>query len=834
MLEPNSHQYGAPNDLSELERTAQKKALDKWAESCEGDFAKKFPELDFHAEFWPIQGTSGIRGKNVNLAPLKKHFKGQHESFFLAGKCLLFGIMESDNLLSLNRFDTGFRLLSKAKIDAIFDIRITHLRVIEASLTKAAKAKPSTAGTTRHKLDLLKRFTEELAKHGVIPRLHWEISLESKRLLRDTSIAHRNSVREQKFNTLDSQIAAFSDAMNASFNKDNRLSQFDHAAIAVIGLEMCAPSRINEVLCLSVNDRVSLSDYVNRPEHKAMDKLHTAHQLLLTMKGSKGADWGAKPVLNFMIDLFNHCISILEELGKRGRMLAKWYEENPSKLYLPAELEYLRYQDIDQRRLWKITTLTDREVLSSEGGLSHPAWDSLKAAGKIKTIDNPRTLNSKGLKSSRTTVTAASWSDVEFELLERVHKAMADVRSVTLHNHYKGRVSNMLMLIDRDSRAYLPQSIKYSALANRFLTTEAHRNWHKENRKGELEPTIFEKLNITIPVNGREEIAFLNTHDPRRWLTTQAMEAKERLSDALINKWANRLSIEHLKHYDFRKKELKAEQASMPDIDVLTDMSNGLAKKRGREDTMGLATEIITVHDAGISVTSMDAVLSATEKRPVARTANQLIILYPTPFGVCTHQHQERPCRAYDGCLPCNENHAVKGHLPSNDAIRQLEAKRLKSIIAQLERLVTAHNREIADSQDGLENHILTLVRSGVSIPEYAETLVNRFHEIKNSIESVQFRNKLEEAFVARGIRERIDDPTVPSGALIKYHNPTRHSAPGHERATDAHGGRNALLNQLAHFESEFPQFAPKLGQVASDAPAYDRDGTEEDWDDED
>jgi len=55
-----------------------------------------------------------------------------------------------------------------------------------------------------------------------------------------------------------------------------------------------------------------------------------------------------------------------------------------------------------------------------------------------------------------------------------------------------------------------------------------------------------------------------------------------------------------------------------------------------------------------------------------------------------------------------------------------------------------------------------------------------------------------------------LDDPDVQSGAQIKYHNPTRHAAPGLERALDAHGGREAIEKALEEHFNVYPQFAPQ------------------------
>lgn len=49
---------------------------------------------------------------------------------------------------------------------------------------------------------------------------------------------------------------------------------------------------------------------------------------------------------------------------------------------------------------------------------------------------------------------------------------MEDVRRVTPSNHYQGRLSNMLMLVDGQQLPYLPGSIKYTSLCKRLSQTE--------------------------------------------------------------------------------------------------------------------------------------------------------------------------------------------------------------------------------------------------------------------------------------------------------------------------------------------------------------------------
>ncbi len=312
-----------------------------------------------------------------------------------------------------------------------------------------------------------------------------------------------------------------------------------------------------------------------------------------------------------------------------------------------------------------------------------------------------------------------------------------------------------------------------------------------------------------MPVNGVTQFAKINLHDPRRWLTTMALTYGEKLSDVLINKWANRLSVTQLWHYDFRSKETKAAVSAMPEPVELTELSNGLTSCRKLEDEHGPKIDIVSVHDAGISGTTMDAISAATEGRPIARTGEQIIIIYPTWYGFCAHQHHEKPCRAYTACLPCNNNHLVKGHIPTNDRTRARASELHAAILNVVEQTVIIHSREIADDQETLTQHVYHLVERGLTPAQMTDELIARFHEIKHQIKDTVFKNMLHEAFVATGFVERLDNPTYINGALMKYHNPTHHAAPGVERALDAHGGHEQIEQERLAMIEKYPQFAP-------------------------
>jgi hypothetical protein len=597
------------------------------------------------------------------------------------------------------------------------------------------------------------------------------------------------------------------------FRGDGRLSAYDRVTLAVMGLNMCCPSRVNEPLCMAVDDRFTIEDYI-APEiesNLASDDvpLSRVHQMLL-VKGSKGSEWGAKPILNFMISFADLCIEIIKEHGARSRMLTSWYEEHPNTLFLPAALERFRGKPIDRISLFEIMQLEKRQPGVNKGDNSNKIWKELHNAGLIQHVPNPKTHCSNGKVNTRPKIQVVAWSDLEPVLLRRVKQAMDDIRRVTQTTHYQGRLSNMLVLFDSALHPYIPSSIKYSGLRKRLVQTENYRKPKKGNSDTwEPEATIFKKLDLKMVVNGMVQFAYIGTHDPRRWLTTQALDAG--LPDILANKWAKRLDIDQLKHYETSSSRRKAERAAMPAIKELEDMTNGLQKLSSLESDFGLRTEIVVVNDSNVSMTSMDEIVRASEDRPIARTSNQIIILYPQKYGVCLHQHHEKPCRSYK-CGPCNDGLVVKGHKPSNDKIRSDANLIFRSIVNQLEPLLIARQRGIADNPERLDEHILTLVREGLTPEGMAHELIAQFHEIEDQIKDRAFAIKLHDAFVLTGYVRLLDSTKIQPGAVLKYHNPSCHSAPGHERALEArHGGRSAIKAKIEAFDQEYPQF----GQTA-------------------
>ena len=782
----------------DLDLFKYKLALKRWQADCRQRMAQRYPTIPFDADRWPLKSVTVTDSPDFSFTQSLLACADKHPSFAEAFRCHIAETVLGEKIKDIRLYASKLRLLLLAPADSLFDLDHTALLSIETTALQRARSSPSTAKKTIEDLIQLGRTLDMLAAKGIVPHQRYCIKRETRAELIALQHSHQKQSRQAKTAVLDRMIEALNEAFNALFANDTRLSNGDRVSLAMMGLAMCAPSRVNEILCLSVDDHVSVDDYTRRVPNKETDHMHAAHQMLLiTMKGSKGAQWSAKPVLNFMIDFFHYCLKIILLHGERSRMLVKWYQQHPDRLYLPPELEHLRGMNLTIRSIASIM------ILSDQGGHSSylTAWELMEVLGaKRFKIPNPNLANTNGRLPTHPVVDAIHWDDIEPLLLANVRRQLESCRIVTADNYYKGDLAKMLFLFDHDDSPYLPGAAKYDFLKFRLKQTAG-----KKNRQ----PTLFEKLKITMPVNGVTQIAEINTHDPRRWLTTMALEYGEKLSDVLINKWANRLNVAQLWHYDFRSAETKAAASTMPEPVELTELSNGLTSCRKLEDEYGPKIDIVAVHDAGISGTAMDAISAATADRPIARTGEQIIIIYPTWYGFCAHQHHEKPCRAYTSCLPCNNNHLVKGHKPTNDRMRARASELHAAILNIVEQMVVIHGREIADDQETLTQHLYHLVERGLTPAQMTDDLITRFHEIKNEIKDTVLKNMLHEAFVATGYVDRLDSPTVTNGALMKYHNPTHHAAPGVERALDAHGGHERIeQDQLAMIE-QYPQFAP-------------------------
>lgn len=805
------------NDPLDLRIALYRSALDSWLSDQKRRMNLRFPLIDFESNYWPIRTLYKTEQLDWYFTEPFADFAGKDVSYRDALRCIVAEMVIAGIPKTLPAPISAYRLLARTTQSSLFYLTIEDLRQIEIEILSDARATPASALSMGSKIsNLANRIVPLLTSRSIIPRLGFTPRDDIKAALMKIGLTHKRLAKEAEIDMLDQKMKAINDAFDALVanpldrNGNPVLSAMDRLAICVAVILLCAPSRINEPLCMSIDDIITIDDYATGKKKADWDAMHDVHKLLL-MKGSKGAQWSAKPALQFMIGALDYCIGIVREQGKHSRMLVEWYLKYPKALYLPPTLEHLRGKAISRLQFAQIIYNTPTPSRTNQLSYANGLFAKLK--DRWFRGQNPMRMTASGKPTSSPITDLVAWADVEAFLLKEVHQAMEACRRVSRLNHYQGDLSKMLFLYDDDELPFKPGSITYKMIRCRFKRIKSD--------SGRVEPTLFQKLNITIPFGGKIQAAEIDTHDLRHWLTTQALIHGENLSNVLINKWANRLSLWQLLAYDKRYPEFKAAQSAMPEapeLNELADISNGLTAVEKLEDQFGLSMAIVTAHDAGIAMTSMHAVTHAVENRPVAKSSRGIIIIYPQRFGVCFHQHHEKPCRNYSNdlsasCVTCNEGAFVKGHIPTNDEMRKIADQLFGSILRHLENLAVSHNRDIADDPAMLGEHMLTLIEKGldrVTMVQLATHLIDHFHELNRTIKDRLLANRLHQAFVSREVVRKLDDQGICSGALIKYHNPTQHAEPLLEVALDAHGGREQVLRDDQMLIAKHPQFAPK------------------------
>ncbi len=843
-------------------------------------FEQRFPGIGYSSEVWDFRATKEVDGKKVSLQKLHNtrltrivpilvvnDLKALHPSFANAARAVLAQRALENKTKGFESLALGLRLFKHIPSSndddstqrALRTVTLKDLRGIEGAVIESVKSIGLGARQQRKHLQSLFSAVELLQSHDVVTRMNARLSLDANDELGQIAKKQQKLFKNRKAAELEPGIAALSDAIVEMVDDNPVLSMLHKAALCVMGLEMCAPSRVNEIMTLSTKDRLISSEvYDEEPQAdesgaelspteealKIRRDLHRAHmeiknvpEVVLTMKGSKGAAWGPKPILGFMTDLFNECFDRLIQYGKHSRMLVMHYEKHPKKLYLPPSLEHLRGKALVRWQVGQIMLLDPEASYNQSKYTADYVMEALINAGKsfirqdapnvVFALDNCTTRADGTTAKVHKDTLYVRWEHIEEELLRRVHEAMDSIRWVTDQVRYEGKLSNMLMLHDGIDRIppYLPSALEVQNIRKRLKTSNSKSNAPTK--------TVFELLNITMPVrviDGKESrgefdihkevVAYVSPHDPRRWLTTQSLRlAGPELSKAVVNKWANRKDISQLDNYDYRAEEEKARQSAAPKPEGMKEFESfscALCEVTpsgvGLQVEYGLKTRLMNSGTRTVEVTTLGEVRNAVENRPVAKAGGKIIVLYPTEYGVCLHQHHERACTAFNGCgTACNEQTFVKGDLPRNEATKA-KAKELHTIIvAQIRPLILAHTRGVAHDPAALEDHIMALIKPHISAEDIASLLIDEFHEYKHFIKDAAFRARLEDAHVFQGVSQMLDSPEVASGALIRYDNPSRHGSPERERSVEALGGRETIAKTIEDFNKSSPWFAPTL-----------------------
>lgn len=369
---------------------------------------------------------------------------------------------------------------------------------------------------------------------------------------------------------------------------------------SVCALLASAPSRINEVLSIS-----------NQCEVEEFDPKTNQQLYGLRWWPSKGGKAQVKWVVQSMASVAREAVSKLRTISTHARDVARWYEQHPDAMYLPAELEGLRGRSlISSEQVSAIVFVTPlpngnqaargTEWCRKQGIVEHIPYDPHKKhAPRFLFADIERAI--------------ISMLPANFPLADQKMK-YSEALCLTRLNELKeagGTYRGVIVLPDT------------SCIQNQLSGTQTALN-------------IFDRFGYRELDGSRMKIT---THQFRHFLNTLAQMGG--LSQLDIAKWSGRAKVGQNRCYDHQS-----------DRDVLALARSALGDP---EKSAG--------HVASIPPSSL-----------IARdqfAALKIVTAHTTDLGYCLHDFSMLPCQLYRDCLNCDEHVCIKGDVVREQAIRQ-------------------------------------------------------------------------------------------------------------------------------------------------------------------
>lgn len=392
------------------------------------------------------------------------------------------------------------------------------------------------------------------------------------------------------------------DALAYIFNnpKDNG----DIAATSVCALLLCDPDRIVEVITgpLDCIAREGV-DVAGNP----------LPGLCLRWYPAKNGDPRLKPVIPSMAEVARCAIGNLRKLGAPARELARWYENNPNRIYLPSQLEHLR-----------------SKPLLSKVDMNAILFNGKRAIGSVQLWVK---VNMPECGTTYKTRKPPDEPYIPFAELEKVVLSMLPAGFPVLNPTTGVKYSEALCicrlaeLTDAPPFLCMLQPINYDHVVKRLVG-------------GKTTQSIFDKHGLTDEKGGS---LFIKSHMFRHYLTMVGKAGG--LSDVESNKWGGRANASHLRTYNSRS-----------DRDVLADIRNAVALNRPELGPLA----------------NMDTRMFIDR----AEFANiRVISAHTTDLGHCVHDFGTLPCQLHGDHINCNEHVVIKGEVEQENNLRCLQAE---------------------------------------------------------------------------------------------------------------------------------------------------------------
>lgn len=407
---------------------------------------------------------------------------------------------------------------------------------------------------------------------------------------------------------------------------------------SVCALLASAPSRINEVLSISKQCEVEEFD------PKTNQQLYG-----LRWRPSKGGKAQIKWVVQSMASVAREAVSKLRSISIPARDVARWYEQHPDAIYLPAELEVLRGR-----------TLISSEQVSAIVFLTPPP---------------------NGNQAERGAGWCRKQGIVEHIPYNPQHKhaprfLFADVERVIIS-----------MLPANFPLADQKNNLKYSEALCLTRLNELTESWGTYRGVIVLPDTSYiqKQLGITrVFLNIFDRFGYreldgspmkITTHQFRHFLNTVAQMGG--LSQLDIAKWSGRAKVGQNRCYDHQS-----------DRDVLALARSALG------DPEKSAGHVASIPPSSLIARDQFATL-------------KIMTAHTTDLGYCLHDFSMLPCQLHRDCLNCDEHVCIKGDGVRERAILH-HRQETQALLAQA---LKALGEEEFGANRWVEHQTLTLKR---------------------------------------------------------------------------------------------------------------------------
>lgn len=377
----------------------------------------------------------------------------------------------------------------------------------------------------------------------------------------------------------------------AAFNALGEIFQTGTDAEDILTSSVCAllcssPSRIVEVTLLPSVCEVDDVD---------MEKGAVAYGI--RWRPAKNGNPMVKYIPTPMHDIVREALKKIRDLSAPAREIVDWYEKNPTKLFLPAELEYLRgKRDLSMSEVGEIVfvDLNNARVTGAQ-------WARQRSIPRFRKGKFEKEL-------------FADFADVEAAVLSMIPKNFPYVNDDNFLKY-----SEALMVLRKQELAR-----RRATYRGMFQRVEPADIWFRVSPR--LKYNLFKKYGFTES-DGRS--INLTTHKFRHYLNTIAeMNNMDQLD---IARWSGRRNVSQNSYYFHTSGQEITEKirlAFLGEVAAVGPISHFHKVDLIRRDEFAL------------------------QRIPTAHT---------TDYGYCIHDFSMLPCQQHQDCMNCDEQICIKG-----------------------------------------------------------------------------------------------------------------------------------------------------------------------------